>query len=534
MRTRRSVRIFLVPVLVVLLGMSVVVQAARPGWQRQEVDWRLNDESRIRAIHYPQDKPPHMLKEKRRHKDKAFRKKFLPAEVTGLLSKDSEGAIIAGVIDSPPIDGFVPWITVTLTNERADEFDTFGVFEPSLVGTNLSQSPQTDYSIGLFDTGAGINIMGYADSVRSGVDTSYLTISEITIGGATGSVDTAVSYPLGIFIDSISAIDSITGQLDMSGMLGESNISIAVGFEPAPEAPDVPTVVGTPMSVFLATEFRNDQQVTIIHDANEFSGPNINLYSMDDENIPTYSNFFVLELRPAAGAVAYWPTIDMETFEFYPELPSLIMGDSMQSLFFVHSVNLSNDTFTLTDKDAFMFDTGAQVSVISTSIRTSLGLSEPSFVAEIQGVNGEVVLKDGYYIDSLDIPADVGQLSFTNIPVVEINVASPEGGFLDGIIGMNLFVDLNFVLHGGAFGSEPPKVEFEFIAPIVADIYPPGGDGVVNNLDLATFIAAWNSTTASANWNPDCDIFPLGSPDGKIDLFDYAVFAEHWRDGLWP
>jgi len=535
MPTHKSIRIWLAPVLVVLLGVSVAVQAARPGWRRQEVDWRMSGGTRIKAVHYPQDKPPMTLEEKRRHKAKPPRKKILPAQAASHLPRlagQVDGPITVSVIDSPPIGGFVPWIAVTLTDERADEYevDFFGVFAPSLIGTNLSPTPQSDYTIGLFDTGAGINIMGYADSVRAGVVASYLTPSVITIGGATGSVDAGVSYPLGLFIDGISAIDPITEQLDMSGMLGETNVSIAVGFDPAPGAPDLPTVVGSPMSVFLATDFRNDQQVTISRDGNDFTGPNLHMYSTGDVNAPNYPNTIPLELRPAAGAVAYWPDFS----ELYPVLPSLIMGDSMQSLFFVHSVNLSNDTFSLTDKDAFMLDSGAQVSVISSSITASLGLSTPDFEVEIQGVNGEVVMKPGYYIDTLEIPVVGEWLSFTNVPVVQLDVASPEGGFLDGIIGTNLFVDLNFVLHGGAFGGDPPKVEFEFIAPIVADIFPPDGDGVVNNLDLATFIAAWGSTTISANWNPVCDLSPPGSPDGKIDMFDFAVFAEHWRDGLWP
>ncbi len=59
-----------------------------------------------------------------------------------------------------------------------------------------------------------------------------------------------------------------------------------------------------------------------------------------------------------------------------------------------------------------------------------------------------------------------------------------------------------------------------------ADIYP---SGKVDMFDFAVFAAAWLSNDSpSANWNPDCDISDPN--DGFIDELDLAVLGANW---LW-
>lgn len=184
-----------------------------------------------------------------------------------------------------------------------------------------------------------------------------------------------------------------------------------------------------------------------------------------------------------------------------------------------------------------MLDTGAQVTVIGSRIAARLKLhpDHPDFEVEVQGVTGDSITVPGFYIDALEIPAIGEWLSFTDVPVIFLDVFSPEGGTLDGIIGMNLFVELNFVLRGGGmFLQEDPRIEFGPIPyHIVADITPRGGDGVVDFLDLDIFAKAWLATKEprSANWNPKCDIAPTSNPDGSINFLDFATLAEHWFEG---
>jgi len=151
----------------------------------------------------------------------------------------------------------------------------------------------------------------------------------------------------------------------------------------------------------------------------------------------------------------------------------------------------------------------------------------------IKGVTGDSVIAPGFYIDSLEIPALGEWLSFTNVPVILFDVFSPEGGTVDGIIGMNLFVDLNFVLRGGGlFLQDDPTIEY--IPIIIGDIAPGGGDGAVDSLDLAEFANHWLEISTSPNWNQECDMAPPLAPDGKVDFPDFAMLAGYWLEGTTP
>jgi hypothetical protein len=176
-----------------------------------------------------------------------------------------------------------------------------------------------------------------------------------------------------------------------------------------------------------------------------------------------------------------------------------------------------------------MLDTGAQVTVIGSRIGARLGLdhNSPDFWVEILGVTSKPKDMPGFYIDSIQIPALGKWLEFSNVPVVLLDVASPEGGTLDGIIGMNLFVEYNFVLKGGGlFLTDDPVLEFQRIGEacdnLVGDIAPAGGDCNVNSLDLFELVNQWLETSGTAN------IAPLESPDNIINLLDFAVIAENW------
>lgn len=529
-------------VLLLLAGICriAVAGADRTNWKRQEVDLRMTGGSRIKAIIHPQDKPPPRLSKRADHRLKRVRKKILSAEATYQvtpLSRESTAPVYANVIDSPPIDGFVPWIAVSPTDARSTDDDFYAYDIDYLVGNYLTTYPQLDYAIGIYDTGAAANIMGYADADRAGVfDKKLDGPFTVELIGAAGSIEAIVSLPLGLFIDGIDAINPYpydpNGILDMSGMVGEWNTSILLGQLPMPGAPDLPTAIGSPMSVYYAAHFQVDQQITVTHNSQNFTGPQITFYPWYDMGIPTYSNKVTLELRPAGGVVAYWPYIDPETFEFVPMIPSVIIGDSMQSLFFFPEVDLTEGNKSAPAQDEFMYDTGAQVTVIGSTLAARLGLNDPNFYVEIIDITGEITIVPGFYIDSIEIPA-IGQwLSFTNVPAVMLDVASVEGGFLDGIIGMNLFTEYNFVINGGGFNLQtPPYIEFEPIPyHIPADIAPLGGDDKVDFLDLDDFAKAWLAIPTSPNWNSKADMVS----DAKINFYDFAAFAEYWGQELAP
>jgi hypothetical protein len=85
----------------------------------------------------------------------------------------------------------------------------------------------------------------------------------------------------------------------------------------------------------------------------------------------------------------------------------------------------------------FVFDTGAQMTAISTADAEALGLdlAHPTRYVPVGGVGGTENLA-GYTLNELDLPlAGGGLLQFTNVPVFVMNL----GNGLDGLLGMNLW-----------------------------------------------------------------------------------------------
>jgi hypothetical protein len=302
------------------------------------------------------------------------------------------------------------------------------------------------------------------------------------------------------------------------------SIMLGQGYDPV----DLPTAIGSPMWAYYTAVFYNDTRITVSHNDTNYSAPDIRIYEQDDPEIPTYANTIPLELRPLGAISAqYVPWFDIDTFEFLPLSPSVLTGISAQSVFFVASVDLYNDGHSAIDKTRFMLDTGAQISVIGSRIAARLAINpaNPDFEVEIMGVTGDTIISPGFYIDSIDIPALGDWLSFTNIPVILLDIPSPEGGTVDGIIGMNLFADLNFVLHGGGlFLQDDPSISYETIYRLTGDIAPSQGDGFVDYLDLAALAGAWLSNPLSPNWNGRADLVD----DAIIDFHDFASLAQNW------
>jgi predicted aspartyl protease len=453
-------------------------------------------------------------------------------------------SVYSNVIDSPPVDGFVPWITFTVTDERGEEFDPSAVPHLSVVGDYYTSNPSSNYAVGLLDTGASATVLSYEASNITGIyahSDETLTPALTEIQGVNGSVYTWVSQTLGLFMNGLQALDlnSINDPndwvLDVSNMVGLSNVSVSVGDLPEPNAPDLPNAIGVPMTVNLTTVISNDRKLWCKYAGKTYTGPRIDFYSSGDSEIPDYAITIPLNLLPTGSSdIQYIPDLEllMNELIYQPGTPSIIMGASAQSLFFVNSVSLYDTTYSATQQDRFMLDTGAQVTVIGSNIGSLLALDplNPEFEVDIIGVTGETTVAPGFYIDSLDIPALGQWLQYTNIPVILLDVASPEGGTLDGIIGMNLFNEYNMVLEGD---YTSPTLKVQHIGPAVAgDIAPELRDFRVDLTDFSEFSRAWLSDNQSVLWNPYADMAPEGEPDGFVGLEDLSVFAENWLAGV--
>ncbi len=523
-----------------VICLAGIAQADRADWKKEDVKWRMTGGNQAKSIRYPKDKQPPTLA----HPGKSPKR---PIQKSISLTGKTGPVVLVNVIESPPVDGFVPWIAVIVTDERLAELELEAVPTTTITGSYPpGYDPQTDYAIGIFDTGASAHLMGHADAVQAGLFAGDLVSQNpVYITGVIDSIEALVSQPIGIFVDGLGAIDAGGAFSNTSGVVGETNTSIIVGKAVTPPKPDLPTAIGTPLAVYYTAVIRNDQQASVSRNAQTYAGPKVNFHENYSGSIPDYPIRVPLELRPLGGiSVQYVPYInifdvfgDIFNLDFStPQTPSVIMGNLSQSVFFVHSVDLTEAENTAFDKDRFMLDTGAQVTVIGSRIgaRLALNPNNPDFEVEIQGVTGQSEWFPGFYIDSIKIPALGQWLVFENVPVVLLDVASPEGGTLDGIIGMNLFSYFNIVLRGGGlFLQDDPSLELQFVG-IPGDIAPEDGDNVINLADFAFFAEHWFQTSSSPGWEPSCDLAPVGNPDEEINLLDFAELSKYWLSAMTP
>jgi len=122
-------------------------------------------------------------------------------------------------------------------------------------------------------------------------------------------------------------------------------------------------------------------------------------------------------------------------------------------------------------------DTGAQATLISVAAATALGLNllNPDFEVEVQGIGSATLTAPGFYVDEFSIPVIINQSGvptnevWNSVPVVVVNVGSPEGGTLFGILGMNLLGNRDYVFNGalpvGPFESPYLDITDPFITP---------------------------------------------------------------------
>ena len=235
----------------------------RAGWQKEQADWQTGNGSRIKSISYPKEKPTTLSS--RRHPQKPQKELIFPQATkrasTRLKSANDIEFVLANAIDSPAVDGFTPWIAISVTDARAD-MDTFdAIVENSIAGNYLTGTPESDYVIGIYDTGASAHVMGNEAGTIAGIFGAGLLTSNIsTISGVTGSVDAWVSQPIGIFIEGLGAVEPNGMLWDRSKMVGQSNVAIMVGQGGSPV--DLPTAIGSPMSVYFTAAFNNETIVT--------------------------------------------------------------------------------------------------------------------------------------------------------------------------------------------------------------------------------------------------------------------------------
>lgn len=504
--SRQSIQRFFVLFAVFAAVWACSAQGAVPEWQSRDVDIRISGGLRIVSISEP---------------------------VESLGFQNVESAVVQelGGYPQPPLAGFSPLVAVATSNSRSyEEFDWEHVLRSSYIGSALHPPANENFVIGLFDSGSVLDLVAGSSATTLGLAGQYLTSNEFLLGGVGGTINGVLSQPVGIFAAGLGAIGS-NGQLDLNQLVGHTNVSAVVA--PSITCGDseevITAIVGTPMLSFFTTVIRNDTlQVVTVNDETIVS-PDVKLFESFEPPVLEYPRAIAMEFGgpvPVTTASYYGDFGDLIT----PITPTLLSMTGLSipfgGAFFADIGALEGEPGPTNPMQTIrvLVDTGAQSSIISPTVAASLSLPvEPDFTVDVCGIGGTVEGVPGYYIDYVKINAWGGALEFSSAPVVVIDLQSPEGGSLDGVLGMNFFWNRNIVFDPSLTLSSILHVS----DPVPFAYGDFDGSGGVNLVDFGIFSAAWLTESGDAQWNPLCDVFI----DNVIDIRDLDAFVERWLEG---
>jgi len=434
----------------------------------------------------------------------------------------------------PPVAGFSPLIAiVTSDRRRSDDFDWEHALASSYVGKPLNAPAEKNFVVGILDTGSVVDLAAGDSAQVLGLKGRYLTASAFPIGGVSGTMDTTITQPIGVFAAGLGAIDP-NGQLDLTKLVGHTNVAaLASPAISCANGESVTAILGTPFIAFYTTAINVDQPRRVVVRGETYIGPDIQITDSYTPSPSVYRHRIPMELgglSPVATAT-YYAFPDMSDWEnilgeWLPLTPTLLSMGPLTlptgGSFFAEVGVLQGQPGPLNvlRTGRMLVDTGAQSSILSSNMAAKLNLPlEPDFVAEICGVGGSSAAP-GYYLDYVRIDAMGGALEFAHVPFIVLDMESPEGGSLDGILGMNFFWNRNVVLEpttsGAGFLHISDPVPYAYI-----DL---NDDGLVDGEDYAVFAAAWRTTPADPAWNARCDLFI----DEVIDARDLEAFVDSW------
>lgn len=430
----------------------------------------------------------------------------------------------------PPLAGFSPLIAITTSDEHITNDDTFEhVLESSYIGSPLVSPVEDNFIIGIFDSGAEVDLFAGSSATTLGLSGSQLTGNIFPLGGVGGTLNADISYPVGVFATGLDAIQA-NGKLDPNSLVGHSNVATVV----APEiscstGESITGVIGTPFLSFYTAVIRNDYIHQININGQDISGPDVQILDQDSPSIPEYTHWMPLNFSGLATTANYY---SLDLFgSLAPEFPTLLSavpgslptgGKFITTLYVLEG---EPGPLNTVQPMRVMVDTGAQSSIITPSMAANLSLPlEGDFVVDVCGVGGLDPNVPGYYVDYVKINALGGALEFSNAPFVMIDlpIQDASGNLLDGVLGMNFFWNRNIVFAPNLSGSGFVRI---------SDPIPYGNadfnfDGNVNLIDFSMMASAWMSQSPEPEYIPVCDIYL----DNLIDVMDLQAFLAHWLE----
>lgn len=433
-------------------------------------------------------------------------------------------ALAEALLPEPRLAGFSPLVALTLSDERQSgdgQYEHRQEF--SYVGSPLGSSASTDFILAILDSGSDVNLAAGSSVDDLALSSSFITNNTLPIGGVGGTLDANITWPVGYFAAGLEAVNP-DGTLDLTLVKGHSNVCGLT----APPIACVDTgevvrgIVGMPFITLWNHVINVDDPREVMVRGERFLSPNVTIQPKDAP-LPPYDHLIPLEfggLAPATTANWYPDFFDLET----PLFPTLMSLSPLSIPFggaFFTEIELREGPAgdgNLPEEVRLLVDTGAQSSIISRAVAAELNLPlEPDFTVDVCGIGGATTAP-GYYIDYVRISALGGALEYAQAPFVVIDLQSPEGGSLDGILGMNFFYDRNVILEPGLTAS----AFLHASAPLPVSWADADVDFDVDALDAEYFTTCLTPTRQDAVL-PQCKHLDRDG-DGDVDLGELAAF----------
>lgn len=371
----------------------------------------------------------------------------------------------------PPLEGPLTWVTFTATDERSpEEFDFFVTSHVgNLAGTPLP-SAQTSLALGILDSGSATHMVNYSDAVDLGITGSFISGFTFPVGGVSGSINVDVSIPIGVFVHGLVETNA-TPHLDHSLTVGQGNFPLLVNtFSNFNAGNSLPSILGAPLFAFYPVEVKNSTKIEVIHRGEKFRTATVTFYlGADDPFLPSYPHRVALELLPPTSVLVQFLALPDFFADGYLMLTPAVI--SLGSLYQTASENLTLTEGETTVSIKMIADTGAQATLISEGTAADLGiiLAQADFEVAVGGVGG-TNMTPGVYVDELHLPTTAGGLTWSDVPVVVVDIQGPDGTTVDGILGSNVIGNRDFVFNGAA---ATPYLELSSTVippdPVIAD-----------------------------------------------------------------
>lgn len=382
------------------------------------------------------------------------------------------------------IGGFIPFLGMGMTNEYKTFDDvnlgpTFFIsdaqnsIKPGV--TQLGRNGTPYYDIALLDTGAATHILTQQAFQGFHLEGYNLTGTQTqSVGGATGTLNMTINDAAGVYVAGLGDRTSAGSALVMNknSLRGQSSFATLT----APAAWTLPNIIGLPMAMHHSIAIRNSEPLVFQHQGRTVRTPQIDLIDVGTGGQQGILRRAALDIRPGIGFVQgpfYVYNLNVEDVIFggsnlalhdNPSSPTVVQDQTGTggSLFLDVDLKLNG---ILKEEREFLFDTGADITVISQHMAKRLGfdavLDTPDFYLEVEGSGGVASGVPGIFLDELNIVTVGGNFTLQNVPVAILDVTnvSDPGNVLDGIIGTHLFNGRDLVIDAkpslGAGGVGP-------------------------------------------------------------------------------